>query len=204
MEDKVENVVDEAKQEENKEKWDQIQALDLNSITDKYASKFIERRTLELQSTESWWWNLWNDAKDIARDEASESVPEIESEYRQFLYLLAINPGKTVVPWSQELDDFWHLHILDTGKYAADCGKLFGKFIHHNPNLPKGTDATAFNETKEMYKEAFTAAPSCSSAPASSCSSTSSSCSSGSSSSCSSSSCSSGSSCGSSCGGGGD
>lgn len=153
----MESVENEVKEKENKEKWDQIQALDLETIRYKFADKYIAKRSLDLQNNQGWWWNLWNDADEEAANEAEEAIPKIESEYRQFLYLLAINPGKCVVPWNQDLDDYWHAHILDTGKYAADCEKLFGRFVHHNPNLPKGTDehSAAFNETKEMYKEAF-------------------------------------------------
>lgn len=36
---------------------------------------------------------------------------------------------------SEPLDDIWHAHILDTKKYAEDCDKIFGKFLHHFPYL---------------------------------------------------------------------
>src|SRR5262249_39319225 len=32
-------------------------------------------------------------------------------------------------------DRFWHMHILDTRKYAADCDAVFGHFLHHFPYL---------------------------------------------------------------------
>lgn len=185
-----------------------IRDLDLTTVKNKLASK------------KSWWWNSWND------------IDKLELEYKQFLYLIAINSDKMVVPWTQDLDDLWHEHILDTQKYADDCQKIFGKFIHHNPHVPKGSSkhSTAFNDTKKMYKEAFKEkadkkkSGSSGSGCGAGCGSTNntvimpvvfcgsasshssgSSCSSGTSggSSCSTSSCSSGSSCGSSCGGGG-
>lgn len=34
---------------------------------------------------------------------------------------------------SQDVDKFWHHHILDTAKYAQDCKDLFGFFLHHRP-----------------------------------------------------------------------
>jgi hypothetical protein len=84
-------------------------------------------------------------------------IDKVEKEYKQFLYLIATNPGKTVVPWSEPLDDLWHEHILDTHKYTEECKKIFGQYVHHNPHLDRGTAAqkTAYKETQEMYKTAF-------------------------------------------------
>lgn len=115
------------------EKWVLIEKLDLGSVTDRFADK------------KGWWWRLWHTAE------------KVEAEYRQFLYLIATNPGKTVVPWSQDLDDYWHTHILDTVKYKADCEAIAGRAIDHNPHLPQGTpeQAAAFKDTKTMYREAF-------------------------------------------------
>lgn len=69
-----------------------------------------------------------------------DRIAAAEAEYRDFLTLLARHPGETVVPWSEDLDEMWHYHILDTRKYAADCQAIFGRFINHNPHLAKGTD----------------------------------------------------------------
>ena len=81
----------------------------------------------------------------------------LEAEYRQFLYLIAANPGQTVVPWSEAMDDFWHEHILDTRQYEADCLALFGQFVHHNPHLTVGSkpQVRAFQETRTMYRTAL-------------------------------------------------
>lgn len=110
-----------------------IRDLDLTTVKNKLSDK------------KGWWWRCRND------------IDKLELEYKQFLYLIAINPNEMVVPWTQDLDDLWHEHILDTQKYADDCQKIFGRFIHHNPHVPKGTSkhSTAYNNTKKMYKEAF-------------------------------------------------
>jgi hypothetical protein len=115
------------------EKWKKIAALNLKSVRQKFAFK------------KGWWWRVRSD------------VEPVEREYRQFLYLIACNPGTTVVPWSRDLDNFWHEHILDTAKYAADCDAIMGSFIHHNPHLPEGTllHGKAFAATRRMYKTAF-------------------------------------------------
>src|SRR5215469_8079218 len=60
-------------------------------------------------------------------------------EYVRFLTLLQKKPGFMLVPWldssgRDDLDQFWHQHILDTGKYAADCRALFE--THDPPQSP--------------------------------------------------------------------
>lgn len=81
---------------------------------------------------------------------------QAEQEYRRFLYLIKTNPGKSLVP-TEEIDEFWHLHILDTAKYAKDCEALFGYFLHHNPNLKKGSEELTrrFGETNSLYEKIF-------------------------------------------------
>lgn len=58
---------------------------------------------------------------------------DVEGHYRIFMRAAAelVEP----VSPSAKVDDFWHLHILDTRKYHEDCLRQFGKFIHHNPNV---------------------------------------------------------------------
>lgn len=56
----------------------------------------------------------------------------VADEYRKFLILCRQNPAVAVVP-SCYVDDFWHLHILDTAKYQSDCAIFLGEFLHHFP-----------------------------------------------------------------------
>jgi hypothetical protein len=60
---------------------------------------------------------------------------ELESEYRDFLILVAENPNDVISPWSNALDQFWHEHILDTRRYDADCARIFGYKIQHDPHI---------------------------------------------------------------------
>lgn len=60
-----------------------------------------------------------------------ELVDTIEKQYRQFLHLISTT-DYVIVP-TRLIDKFWHIHILDTHKYAEDCENLFGRFIHHFP-----------------------------------------------------------------------
>lgn len=74
---------------------------------------------------------------------------EVERAYRGFLALMIDWPDERHVP-TQDVDAFWHEHVLDTRKYEADCKAVFGRTIHHDPNFRKGTPAhaAAFAQTQ--------------------------------------------------------
>lgn len=61
----------------------------------------------------------------------------VEAEYRRFLYLIKTYPNEPVSP-GEDVDTFWHYHILDTMKYGADCDAVFGYFVHHYPYAGMG------------------------------------------------------------------
>ena len=75
----------------------------------------------------------------------------VSQEYRRFLVLCLENPDDPVVP-SSLVDDFWHLHILDTQKYAEDCDHCFGEMLHHFPYFGMRGDADAANLRKAWLK----------------------------------------------------
>ena len=88
----------------------------------------------------------------------------VEVEYRRFLYLMQAHPTEQTVP-SVEVDTFWHYHILDTVKYAADCHAAFGYFLHHDPAVGLEGASEAPERARraarmdELYAAAFGAAP---------------------------------------------
>ena len=61
-----------------------------------------------------------------------ETAEEVEELYRKFLALNMRFPDQKICP-TGPIDDFWHMHILDTQAYARDCDALFGKLLHHYP-----------------------------------------------------------------------
>lgn len=61
-----------------------------------------------------------------------EHADRMEIGYKRFLTLLVKYPEETIAP-SKDIDKFWHGHILDTMKYAEDCERVFGYFLHHFP-----------------------------------------------------------------------
>ena len=68
-----------------------------------------------------------------------EHVNAVEPEYRRFLCLMKLYPNEQIAPLV-DVDTFWHYHILDTAKYAADCEQAFGYFLHHYPYLGMGSE----------------------------------------------------------------
>lgn len=113
-----------------------IAALDLNPIKAKLMHK---------ESGEGW---------------SPAQVNEVEFEYRRFLQLLKLYPEEQVTP-RFDVDIFWHYHILDTMKYAADCEKIFGYFLHHYPysGHEDEDDQTNHNSkaarTQDLYAATF-------------------------------------------------
>lgn len=89
-----------------------------------------------------------------------ETLAEAELNYRRFLALNMLHQSESLVV-NQILDDYWHQHILDTRKYAADCQKLFGFFLHHYPYF--GMDGEedrqrlqeGFAYTQQLWEESF-------------------------------------------------
>jgi hypothetical protein len=89
-----------------------------------------------------------------------EECDDVEVEYRRYLALKRAYPEQEIVP-NQPVDKFWHYHILDTQKYAEDCQRLFGYFLHHYPYFGmNGAEdeqelADAFEETSALYEAHF-------------------------------------------------
>ena len=84
----------------------------------------------------------------------------VEFEYRRFLFLMKKFPDEQTAPLV-DVDTFWHYHILDTMKYAADCDAVFGYFLHHFPYIGlRGEDDEAAHQRvglrmKELYEATF-------------------------------------------------
>ena len=79
----------------------------------------IKAKLMHVESGEGW---------------SAEKANAVETEYRRFLCLMKLYPQEQTAPLA-DVDTFWHYHILDTAKYAADCARAFGYFLHHYPYL---------------------------------------------------------------------
>ena len=81
----------------------------------------------------------------------------MELEYRRFLHLMHKFPNESASP-TKAVDTFWHYHILDTQKYAADCDDVFGCFMHHNPYGDEASEHSAdagVDRMQELYEATF-------------------------------------------------
>ncbi|MFA9217424.1 MAG: hypothetical protein ACEQSK_09985 [Sphingomonadaceae bacterium] len=89
-----------------------------------------------------------------------ERANAVEFEYRRFLFLMKKYPHEQTAPLV-DVDTFWHYHILDTMKYAADCAAVFGYFLHHFPYIGlRGEDDEAAHQRvgrrmQELYEATF-------------------------------------------------
>jgi hypothetical protein len=84
----------------------------------------------------------------------------VEKEYRRFLCMMKLFPHEDTAPLAA-VDTFWHYHILDTMKYAADCEHVFGYFMHHYPYVGlRGGDDEQFRldsgaRMQRLYESLF-------------------------------------------------
>lgn len=82
--------------------------------------------------------------------------------YRNYLFLnIKYGQEYKFIPPSEDIDEFWHNHILDTESYAQDCQKIFGEFFHHYPyfGIDGKTDFKclydAFEQTQKLHFQEF-------------------------------------------------
>ncbi len=113
---------------------------------------------------------LWNKIKsfDLSRERAYLSIAyghsgeyavAMELEYRKFLFLRAMHPEMNL-PMSVEVDDFWHVHVLNTRNYQRFVDECAGgNFVHHRPNISNAENRALvpayINGTITMYRKYF-------------------------------------------------
>lgn len=99
----------------------------------------------------------------LGRRDSAVWTPErlalADREYRRFLDLRRLGIVPALVP-SEIMDAVWHEHILDTRNYALDMERLFGAFVHHEPNYEDDTHAMAemdlaLQATMAAYRDVF-------------------------------------------------
>ena len=79
---------------------------------------------------------------------------QVEAAYRRFLALNRLYPEKRLVP-TVDVDELWHLHILNTRAYQADCARSLGFFLHHVPTIENEDVSSHFAATQELARESF-------------------------------------------------
>ena len=85
-----------------------------------------------------------------------------EKLYKNYLFLLKKYADKYKIPPSQEIDEFWHNHILDTQRYHEDTYNIFGCYLHHYPyfgmdetSTMKDVDDNFDKNTQELHFREF-------------------------------------------------
>ncbi len=81
---------------------------------------------------------------------------KMAAAYKRYLTLLVKYPEESIAP-TKDVDKFWHAHILDTQKYAADCQEVFGYFLHHFPyfGMRGAEDAAALSAAAENMNDIY-------------------------------------------------
>ncbi len=91
-----------------------------------------------------------------------EYADSIEVAYKTYLTMLAKYPDDAEdILLSEDVDEFWHTHILQTIKYSEDCQEVFGNYLHHAPHIGEFTSADVeerevqAEKTRRLYEREF-------------------------------------------------
>ncbi len=79
---------------------------------------------------------------------------KVKFEYERFMELRATNHNLSP---SDQIDKFWHTHILDTNSYLTYCLTKWNRVIHHNPAESQDQLARAIRlgNTLIAYKQTY-------------------------------------------------
>src|SRR5688572_2404291 len=115
-----------------------IQALDLEPV---------KLRMMDAQLGEGW---------------TREYADSIGIAYKTYLTMLVKYPDDAEdILLSEDVDEFWHTHILQTRKYMQDCQNVFGNYLHHEPHVGEVTSAdierrtVQAEKTRQLYEREF-------------------------------------------------
>lgn len=84
-------------------------------------------------------WEYWDEIQmgaEIEYNMTREEFDELLPEYQKFMALVALG-YRQLGMFSSRVDKVWHAHILNTTLYEHFCTKIYGKMIHHVPNIRK-------------------------------------------------------------------
>ena len=89
---------------------------------------------------------------------SKEDVDLINDYYKKWLALHVCYPDLATAP-SVKLDEYWHMHILDTKQYMEDCQFVFGRYLHHYPYFGLEGDKqnldAGFELTRKLFRHHF-------------------------------------------------
>lgn len=89
-------------------------------------------------------------------DEDRLSAAQVE--YLRFLQLCKMYPDRKIAA-PEDVDQFWHAHMLDSKSYVRDCDGYFGYYLHHDPCIGSADMANDAQATLRLYREVFQTPP---------------------------------------------
>src|SRR6266508_3085616 len=91
-----------------------------------------------------------------------EYAESVERAYRNYLTMLVKHPENTEdIVVSKDVDELWNAHSLHTMKYTEDCERVFGTYLHHNPDISGRAPAeierkaALVEKTRCLYQQEF-------------------------------------------------
>lgn len=85
---------------------------------------------------------------------SKKKVDAAEMWYKRFLMLALKYPDMVLVP-AEEVDEFFHAHVLDTQRYRKETKQIFGRFLDHTPTYGLVDLQASFDATNELYRKEF-------------------------------------------------
>ena len=123
-------------------------------------SEFVSSETMEkaMEIVNSIDFDQMNDKLVNFYGWSKEDVSLMSDYYKKWLSIHICYPELATAP-SMKLDEYWHMHILDTEKYMNDCQVMFGKYLHHYPYFGLEGDKenldAGFELTRTLFKHHF-------------------------------------------------
>ncbi len=87
-------------------------------------------------------------------------VRAAELRYRKFLGLAAKYPEMQLSP-ARDIDEVWHLHMLQPSAYVEDCNRIFGAILDHDGGFGKDNDEqyqdllAVFDRTATLWSDEY-------------------------------------------------
>lgn len=76
--------------------------------------------------------------------------------YKNFLFLSKKYSDHGFGP-TEQIDEIWHAHVLYTQKYHRDCEKIFGHYLHHQPEsgAKKSSTIGGLATLQQLHQQEF-------------------------------------------------
>ncbi|MDP8033661.1 hypothetical protein QJU43_04265 [Pasteurella atlantica] len=125
------------------------------SMINKFDKTIFEKAQ---QIVNKWDFSLAIDKLCEREDWNKERAEKAVADYRIYMAATKALNGEQMVP-NGDIDEIWHMHILDTRAYLKDCLELFGGFLHHYPYFGRLSDENrqewldAQNESQQLWAD---------------------------------------------------